>query len=343
MSRFRVIYRSEAKAPSPYRLVDPQGEEVVEANRLLDRLVLEGFSEETARTYAYRLRVVWEWMAAAGLRLDALSEARLLDLLQFMARRRHAPPAPRTKKLTLDVVRRLYRFHCGGPLPSGRDPRAPAPLAQSPRRLRGRAAPSPATIRIKVPKDCVISLTTHEVRSFFATLRSWRDVAITSLMLFAGLRAREVRRLTLEDVQFQAERLLVRGKGDKQRLLPMAPEVARALANYLNRERPETRSRAVFVLLKGRGRGRPLNGEALRALFRYHRLLSAVGRANPHRFRHTFGADMTRGGVPLPALQQLMGHSEIATTMRYVHLADDDIRAAFLKAIRQRESDGCDG
>jgi integrase/recombinase XerD len=181
------------------------------------------------------------------------------------------------------------------------------------------------------------------VRRFFATLKSWRDVAITSLMLFAGLRAKEVRQLTLEDVQFEAERLLVRGKGGKQRLVPMAPEVARALAHYLSRERPETTSRAVFVLLKGGGRGQPLKEASLRGLFRYHRLVSTVLRANPHRFRHTFGADMTRAGVPLPALQQLMGHGEIATTMIYVHLADEDIRAAFLKAIRQRESQRCDG
>jgi site-specific recombinase XerD len=74
----------------------------------------------------------------------------------------------------------------------------------------------------------------------------------------------------------------------------------------------------------------------LRSLFRYHRAGSQVPQANPHRFRHTFGADMVRDGVSLAALQQLMGHSQIRTTMIYAQLAPQDVWNEYRRALEQR-------
>jgi site-specific recombinase XerD len=90
------------------------------------------------------------------------------------------------------------------------------------------------------------------------------------------------------------------------------------------------------VCLKGRARGTALSAAGLRSLFRYHRRTSEVPQANPHRFRHTFGADMVRAGISLPALQQLMGHAQIRTTMRYVQLAPEDVWRAYRNAIVKR-------
>jgi site-specific recombinase XerD len=88
--------------------------------------------------------------------------------------------------------------------------------------------------------------------------------------------------------------------------------------------------------LKGRHRGQPLTLAGLRSLFRHHRLRTTVLRANPHRFRHTFGADMVRNGISLPALQRLMGHSDIQTTMLYVDLAPQDVWREYAKAVQNR-------
>ena len=74
----------------------------------------------------------------------------------------------------------------------------------------------------------------------------------------------------------------------------------------------------------------------LRSLFRHHRLRSRVPQANPHRFRHTFGADMVRAGISLPALQHLMGHSQIHTTMLYVQLAPQDVWREYARAVANR-------
>jgi integrase/recombinase XerD len=73
----------------------------------------------------------------------------------------------------------------------------------------------------------------------------------------------------------------------------------------------------------------------LRSLFRHHRSKSSVPQANPHRFRHTFGSDMIRAGVSLPALQRLMGHACIHTTLLYIQLTPQDVFAEYARAVER--------
>ena len=75
----------------------------------------------------------------------------------------------------------------------------------------------------------------------------------------------------------------------------------------------------------------------LRSLFRHHRKSSEVPQANAHRLRHTFGTDMARAGVSLPALMQLMGHAQIHTTMRYVQLSPEDVWREYTRAVQNRD------
>jgi site-specific recombinase XerD len=91
----------------------------------------------------------------------------------------------------------------------------------------------------------------------------------------------------------------------------------------------------LFVSLKGHQRGRPMTAAGLRSLFRHHRLQSRVPQANPHRLRHTFGSDMVRAGMSLPALMHLMGHADIHTTMLYVQLAPEDVWREYARAVQQ--------
>ena len=121
--------------------------------------------------------------------------------------------------------------------------------------------------------------------------------------------------LRLADLQLADAQMRVLGKGNRPRVLPLPPEISDVLEKYLHLERPLTNSSALFICLKGRHRGQPLTPAGLRTLFRHHRAGSQIARANPHRFRHTFGADMVRDGISLPALQHLMGHSQIRTTL----------------------------
>jgi site-specific recombinase XerD len=155
-------------------------------------------------------------------------------------------------------------------------------------------------------------------------------------MLFDGLRSCEVLSLQLEDLSLSEARLHVLGKGCKERFVPLTTDTLQVLQNYLHLERPLTNSSALFVSLKGRQRGQPMTAAGLRSLFRHHRLTSRVPQANPHRFRHSFGSDMVRAGISLPALMHLMGHTDIRTTMLYVHMAPRDVWHEFARAVAQR-------
>jgi len=182
----------------------------------------------------------------------------------------------------------------------------------------------------------IVPLSADEVAEFWSSFRTFRDLALVALMLLDGLRSREVLDLQLESLQLADAQIRVLGKGTKPRMLPVPAETVQALQSYLRLERPLTNSPFLFVSLKGRRRGQPLTPAGLRSLFRHHRLCSQVPRANPHRLRHTFGADMVRGGISLPALQHLMGHSHIHTTMLYVQLAPQDVWREYARAVQNR-------
>ena len=134
----------------------------------------------------------------------------------------------------------------------------------------------------------------------------------------------------------QPRRVVVPLSADQKRVLPLPPEIIEVLEKYPRLERPLTHSCSLFVSLKGRQRGRAMTPAGLRSLFRHHRLRSQVPHANPHRFRHTFGADMARAGISLPALEHLLGHSQIHTTMLYVQLAPEDVWREYACAAGKR-------
>ena len=191
-------------------------------------------------------------------------------------------------------------------------------------------------LRLQQPRRVIVPLSSDDVAKFWSGFHTFRDLALVGLMLLDGLRSCEVLALQLEDLQLADAQMRVLGKGNKQRLLPLPQEIIEALQNYLCIERPLTHSRSVFVCLKGRHRGQPMTSAGLRSLFRHHRAGSQVPEANPHRFRHTFGADMVRAGISSPALQHLMGHSQICTTMLYVQLTPKDVWSEYTRAIEKR-------
>ena len=176
----------------------------------------------------------------------------------------------------------------------------------------------------------------EQVRRFWSSFRTARDIAVVGLMLLNGLRSCEVLSLELADLLLSEALLRVHGKGAKVRLMPLPPETIRLLDCYLKTERPLPNAARVFVSLKGKARGKPMTPAGLRSLFRHHRAVTGIGKANPHRFRHTFGSDMIRAGVSLPALQRLMGHANIETTMLYVQISPQDVYEEYARAVAKQ-------
>ena len=199
----------------------------------------------------------------------------------------------------------------------------------------GRPWVAMSRLRVKAPKPHIVPLSVEEVARFWSSFRTSRDLAIVGLMLLQGLRSAEVLALNRDDVLFSEAQLRVRGKGNKLRFLPLAPETVQLLDHYLRLERPNPCTGALFVLLKGPARGARMTPAGLRSLFRYHRQTTGIKLANPHRFRHTFASDMVRAGMSLPALMQLMGHTDIQTTLRYVQVTPQDVYLQYARAVAQ--------
>jgi site-specific recombinase XerD len=332
-----LIHRPAMPAShSPYRLVDPQGQEITWANSFLDTQRIRQLSLRSLRAYAYDLLhfARWHQQHPSPTILD-IDESTLLDYVRDQLNENPAP-TPQTINHRLGVIRSMYRFHSGQPLPSGSCHFQRSRLQRSPLGYGRSYRVTSVGLRLKQPRRVILPLSSDEIADFWSSFHTFRDLALVALMLLDGLRSQETLNLQLEDLQLAEAQIRVLGKGNRQRLLPLPPETTEVLQNYLRLERPLTHSPALFVCLQGRHRGQPMTAAGLRSLFRHHRLRSHVLRANPHRFRHSFGADMVRNGISLPALQQLMGHADIQTTMLYVRLAPQDVCREYARAVQNR-------
>jgi site-specific recombinase XerD len=318
----------------PYRLLDQKGNEVSWACQFLDAQYLRGLSQPSLRTYGYDLLNFCRWMHQTGSSLSQLNQSHLLEYLRFQINC-HPKPAPQTVNHRLVAIHCLYRFHCGSEMPDGQFTirstyRTRSPLGYGkPGRACGR-------LRMKEPRRVVIPLSADDVSRFWSSFRTFRDLALVALMLFNGLRSRETIQIQLEDLLLTEAQLRVRGKGSRERIVPLAHETIQTIQRYVSLERPDSHHSYLFLSLKGPQRGKPMTTAGLRSLFRHHRRYSEVPQANPHRFRHTFGSDMVRAGIALPALMRLMGHSDVHTTMRYVELSRHDVWLEYIRALEQR-------
>jgi site-specific recombinase XerD len=333
----QVMFKTDSTpSKSPYRLLDANNIEVSWANDFLDLQRVRGLSIRSLRTYAFDLLHFARWWRRGSLRsLTDIDESTLLDYVRDQLDNGPQPSA-RTINHRLTVVRCLCRFHGVGDAPPsrffrfGHVYRTRSPLGF------GRSRRAIARFRLKQPRRLMIPLSSEEVRRFWRSFRTFRDLSLVALMLFDGLRSQELLDMDLESLRLDEAQIRIRGKGDKERVLPLPAETLRVIRNYLQIERPLANTAALFVCLKGRHRGQPMTPAGLRSLFRHHRRTSGVPKANPHRFRHTFGNDMVRAGVSLPALMRLMGHAHIQTTMTYVQLSPEDVWLEYARAVRQR-------
>ncbi len=157
-----------------------------------------------------------------------------------------------------------------------------------------------------------------------------RDRALLELLYAGGLRVSEVTALATEDVALEAGRVLVRGKGDKERIVPLGRAAVAALQAYLREGRPHLeriapKSRTAAARHEASGAGRAwlflsLRGMPLTRQWIWH-LVKAAGGASPHMLRHSCATHMVEHGADLRSVQQMLGHADISTTQVYTHVA----------------------
>ena len=158
-----------------------------------------------------------------------------------------------------------------------------------------------------------------------------RDVAILELLYASGLRATELCGLKVRDANLQVGWVRVLGKGHKERIVPLGTAAAEAIARYVNESRPNFDRGKSEILFLSRT-GKPLERVGLWMLVeKYGRSSGLLKNISPHTLRHCFATHLIGGGADLRVVQELLGHSDIATTQIYTHVDQDRLRAIHQK------------
>ena len=155
-----------------------------------------------------------------------------------------------------------------------------------------------------------------------------RDFAMLTLVARLGLRSIEVARLELDDIDWRAGQITLRGKAGRDEAMPLPVDVGQALAAYLSQARPPTRMRGAFLACKApmRAIGAGLVGDVT------HRACDRAGlpRVGPHRLRHTLATQMLRRGASMIEVSQVLRHRDLATTAIYAKIDFDTLRTVAL-------------
>lgn len=266
-------------------------------------LVERGLSPRTVRAYIGDLRLLERYCHSVGVRLETADEFVLRGFLEFVYQHRNNRAPARARKVS--ALKGFYRFAAQEGLIGSN----PAEALKSP----------------KLPRRLPVFLSAPEAAALLEAAGAGpdpvRDAALIATFLYTGCRLGELLALRPEDIDFDAGAVRFVGKGDKERFVPLRPELAERLRQYLHARAP---SGYVFV----NRRGRPLSPSGVRYLLR--RLLQAAPRVrpgiSPHKLRHTVATLLLQADADLRTIQELLGHASLATTQRYTHVVNRRLR-----------------
>ena len=162
---------------------------------------------------------------------------------------------------------------------------------------------------------------------------TFRDRALLELMYASGLRASETISLEIQDVDLEQGVVRARGKGSKERLVPVGGKAVAAVRAYLRAGRPKLVSSPEERKLFLNFRGGPLTRQGLYKIVLRHAESAGLGdRMSPHTLRHSFATHLLTGGCDLRSVQEMLGHADLSTTQLYTHLSGEEIKEAYFKA-----------
>ncbi len=160
-----------------------------------------------------------------------------------------------------------------------------------------------------------------------------RDRALLEVMYACGLRASETIGLELSDLDLREGFLRARGKGSKERLVPLGRQAIAAISVYMRSGRPKLVGERHEPKLFVNFRGGPLTRQGLYKIVKRHaRAAGLSGRMSPHTLRHSFATHLLAGGCDLRAVQEMLGHADIATTQMYTHLSGERLKEVYFSA-----------
>ncbi|MDF2920870.1 MAG: xerD, partial [Microbacterium sp.] len=286
-----------------------------------------GLSDHTVSAYRRDLVAYVEWLRARGTaEIEAVTPALVAE---FVAERAAAEPPPAAASLARlqSSVRGLHRFL----VREGRvddDPSSRLRPPKTPRRL-------PKALTISQVEDLLDAAGPGpgSADASAADPAAVRDRALLELLYATGARVSEIVHLDVDDTA-HGDLLRVRGKGDKERVVPVGSYARAAIEAYLTRVRPAlaAKGRATPRLFLG-VRGAPLSRQGAWLIIQ-----AAAERAgltahvSPHTLRHSFATHLLQGGADVRVVQELLGHASVATTQIYTHVTADALRDVYATA-----------
>jgi integrase/recombinase XerD len=279
-----------------------------------------GLSRNTLEAYRGDLLQLGRFLAEHHLSALDATAADVSDFLTGLAAgdADHRPASPATIHRKSACLRSFYR-HLRREGLRDSDPTA---TLSAPRRNR------------KLPQV----LTRAEVERLLAQPRgldphALRDRALLELMYASGLRASEAIGLDVDDVDIEERVLTARGKGSKERVVPIGQAALKALAAYLDKGRPKLVKNRPEGHLFVNFRGGQLTRQGLYKIVRRHATSAGLAdRMSPHTLRHTFATHLLAGGCDLRSVQEMLGHADVSTTQLYTHLSSDRLKDVYFKA-----------
>jgi len=290
----------------------------------LDHLTVErGLARNTLLSYRRDLRRYAGHLD--GLGVHTVAEVGESDVSAFLAALRegdeeHPPLSASSAARAVVAVRGLHRFAVREGLVAGdvsRDVHPPAAAKRLPK---------------SIPLEHVEALLAAALRE--ETPLALRDRALLEILYGTGARISEAVGLAVDDLDRAAGAVLLRGKGGKQRIVPVGSYAVRAVEQYLVRARPSlvAAGRGSHTLLLN-ARGGPLTRQSAWAILRAVATRAGLpGTVSPHTLRHSFATHLLDGGADVRVVQELLGHASVATTQLYTLVTVDRLREVYATA-----------
>lgn len=279
-----------------------------------------GLSRNTLEAYRSDLLQFGAWLQREERDVLTVDHSELATFVSELAAGRgdKPPVAPATLQRKIACLRSFYRHL------RRQDLLAEDPTAHLKAPRQGRKLPQVLT------RDEVARLLEAPKGTEPAALR---DRALLELMYACGLRASEAIDLQVADLDLQAGILRARGKGSKERIVPIGSAATRALLAYLLRGRTKLVGDRTEGRLFVNHRGRGLTRQGLYKIVQRHAKAAGLEhKMSPHTLRHTFATHLLAGGCDLRSLQEMLGHADIATTQLYTHLSADRLKDVYYES-----------
>ena len=285
-------------------------------------MVEKGASKNTVSNYRRDINRYVDWLAESGITdLRRVTRAHVENYLVFLRESLAQSSASRA----LIVARGLHKFA----LAEGMIEANVAAEVTPPKRAQA----LPETLSVHDVEALLNAIPTNES----ATPIDIRDRALLEMLYGTGARISEVISLSVDDVTGEGptsvrDILLLSGKGDKQRLVPLVSHAVKAVENYLVRARPVLAtgaSHALFLNTRGRALSRQSAWAAIKTAAQRAHLSTKI---SPHTLRHSFATHLLEGGADVRTVQELLGHSSVTTTQIYTHVTADSLREVWRTA-----------